>query len=129
MKIEKELFYTASHEWVRREGKLAYIGISDHAQESLGDIVYVELPELDTELKRGDEAATIESVKAASAIYTPLSGTIVEVNDDLEDTPERINEKPYEAFIFAVEIADESEFDDLLNADAYEKLIAEENDA
>lgn len=127
MKIEEELFYTASHEWVRREGKVAYIGISDHAQESLGDIVYVELPELDTELKKGEEATTIESVKAASAIYTPLSGKIIEVNDSLEDTPELINEKPYEAFIFAVEITDESELDDLLDAGAYEKLIAEEN--
>jgi len=128
MKVEKELKYTTSHEWVRREGKTAYIGITDHAQESLGDIVYVELPELDTELKRGEEATTIESVKAASAIYTPLSGHIVEVNEELEAKPELVNEKPYEAFIFAVEITDDSELDDLLGADAYEKLVTEETE-
>lgn len=126
MKIEQELAYTASHEWVRREGGKAYVGITDHAQESLGDIVYVELPELDTDLKKGEEVTTIESVKAATAIYTPLSGKIIEVNDDLEATPEMINEKPYEAYIFVVEIADESELNDLLNAAAYEKLVAEE---
>ncbi|MBN2049896.1 MAG: glycine cleavage system protein GcvH [Spirochaetales bacterium] len=126
MKIEKDLKYTVSHEWVRLEGKIAYIGITDHAQESLGDIVFVELPRLGDKMNKGDEACTVESVKAASAIYSPLTGSVVEVNDDLEGSPELINQKPYAAYIFALEAEDQAELKDLLDAEAYEKLVAEE---
>ena len=123
MGIPENLKYNDTHEWVRIEGNKAYVGISDHAQKELGDIVFVELPETGTELKKGDEATNIESVKAAASIYAPLSGTIVEVNDELNDTPEKINSDPYEAFIFAIELSDKAELDSLLDAAAYAKLI------
>ncbi len=126
MNIPRELRYSESHEWIRIEGKIAYVGISDYAQESLGDIVYVEIPESGGGVDRGDEIATIESVKAASAIYAPLSGTIKEANSELEDTPELINQKPYDTFIFAIEMSDPSEAEELWDAAEYEKFLEAE---
>jgi len=126
MNIPRELRYSESHEWIRIEGKIAYVGISDYAQESLGDIVYVEIPETGGDVDRGDEIVTIESVKAASAIYAPLSGTIKETNSELEETPELINQKPYETFIFAIEMSDPSEIDELWDAAAYEEFLEAE---
>jgi glycine cleavage system H protein len=123
MNVPENLKYTETHEWVRIEGDTAYVGISDHAQEALGDIVFVEIPEPDEDVKKGEEIATIESVKAASAIYAPLSGTIAETNNELEDTPELINQKPYEAFIFSINMSDPAEADELLSADAYLKFL------
>jgi glycine cleavage system H protein len=126
MNIPRELRYSESHEWIRIEGKTAYVGISDYAQESLGDIVYVEIPETGGGVDRGDEIATIESVKAASAIYAPLSGIIKEVNSELEETPELINKKPYNTFIFAIEMSDPSEVEELWDAAAYEEFLEAE---
>ncbi len=121
-----QLKFQKSHEWSRVEGNIVYVGISDHAQEELGDIVFVEIPEIDDEFEAGEEVTNIESVKAASPLYAPVSGKIVEVNEDLEDTPELINQKPYETFIFAIEMTDSSELDNLLSYDEYQKVIEEE---
>ncbi len=124
--IPKELKYTESHEWVRVEDNIAVVGITDHAQHELGDIVFVELPETDAEYGAGEAAATVESVKAASDIYSPLSGRVVEVNEALEDSPELVNKSPYgDGWIFKIEISDPSELDALLDADAYAKHIGE----
>jgi glycine cleavage system H protein len=126
MNVEKNLRYTENHEWVRVEGKTAYVGISDHAQEELGDIVFVELPEVDDVVAKGDEAVNIESVKAAAPVYAPVSGRISEVNEALEDAPESINENAYEVFIFALEMSDPSELEELMDAKAYEAFLKEE---
>lgn len=123
MNLPENLKYNDSHEWIRVEGNIAYVGITDHAQAELGDIVFVELPETDTELQRGDEATNIESVKAAAPIYAPLTGTVVEVNTELDDTPEKINSNPYDTFIFALKVKDPKELEDLLDKDAYLNLI------
>ena len=132
MEIPKDLKYAKTHEWVRVEGDVAYIGISDYAQEELGDIVYVEMPSPDDSYDKGEEVATVESVKAASAIYTPVAGTVKEINPDLEGTPELINQKPYEAFIFAIRFskaAGSAELKELLDAEAYEKQVEQEKDS
>lgn len=126
MNVPGNLKYTETHEWVRIEGNKAYVGITDHAQEALGDIVFVEIPQPDEEVKKMEEIATIESVKAASAIYAPLSGTIAEANSELENTPELINRKPYEVFIFSINMADPAEADELLTADAYIEFLEQE---
>jgi len=122
MKTPKELLYTESHEWVKIEDGHAYLGITDFAQSELGEVVFVELPEESDEVNKGEEYATIESVKAASDINAPVSGVIVEVNENLEDNPELINEDPYENWIVKIELNDESETSDLLSAEDYEKL-------
>jgi glycine cleavage system H protein len=126
MNIPGNLKYTEGHEWVRTDGNIAYIGISDHAQHELGDIVYVELPEIDTEIDKEEEATNIESVKAAAPVYSPVSGKIVEVNEDLEDNSELINSDAYNAFIFAVEMSNLSDLDDLMDADAYKEFLEKE---
>ena len=126
MEIPKNLKYAKTHEWVRVEGDVAYIGISDYAQEELGDIVYVEMPATGDSYKKGEEAATVESVKAASAIYTPVAGTVKEINPELESTPELINQKPYQAFIFAIQFSDASGLDELLDAQSYQELVEQE---
>ncbi len=123
MNFPIELKYTDSHEWVKIDGNTAYIGITDHAQHELGDIVFVELPETGSELKAGDEATNIESVKAAAPIYSPLSGRISRVNEELDETPEKINSAPYQTFIFAVEYSDPGELEKLMDAQAYQELI------
>ncbi|MCK5674512.1 MAG: glycine cleavage system protein GcvH [Spirochaetales bacterium] len=126
MNIPGDLKYTEGHEWVRVEGKIAYVGISDHAQHELGDIVYVELPEVDTEIDSKEEATNIESVKAAAPVYSPVTGKIIEVNEDLEDNSENINSDAYGSYIFAVEMTDPSELDSLMDADAYKEFLEKE---
>ena len=129
MTVPQELKYNKTHEWVRAEGELATVGITDYAQESLGDIVYVEPPEAGQAVKKGEEVATIESVKAASPIYAPVSGKVERLNPLLEKTPELINQKPYEAFLFVIRMADPSQLASLLDAAAYESHVAQEKAA
>ena len=119
--VPGELKYVSSHEWIRVEGDgTVTIGVTDHAQEALGDVVFVELPDIDAEVSAGDDAGVVESVKAASDIYAPVSGVVVAVNDDLEDAPEMVNSDPYgDGWFFKLKLTDESELDDLLSADEY----------
>ena len=126
MNIPGDLKYTEGHEWTRVEGNISYVGISDHAQHELGDIVYVELPEVGMEIECEEEATNIESVKAAAPVYSPVTGTIVKVNEKLEDASEMINSDAYEAYIFAVEMKDPSELDKLMDADAYTAFLEKE---
>lgn len=121
-KIEKECRYAESHEWVRVDGDIAVIGISDYAQHALGNIVYVDLPEVGDELEAGDEFGAVESVKAASDLYTPVSGSVVEVNEALEDTPEAINEDAFGTWLIKIAMSDPSQVDKLLDAEAYAKI-------
>lgn len=122
-----DIKFHKEHTWVKVSGKKATIGITDYAQESLGDIVYIDLPEIDTDVEANTEIAEIESTKATSAVIAPVSGTIIEVNEKLEDSPEIINEDPYgKGWIAILEIADESELDDLMDEDEYERYIEEE---
>ena len=121
--IIKGLLYSQDHEWVKVDGNKAYVGITDYAQAQLGEVVYVELPEVDDEFSKDDEVSSIESVKAASAIITPVGGTVVEVNEELEDTPEGVNSDPYGSFIFVLELADEGDLGDLMDAAAYEEYL------
>jgi len=121
-KVVEGLFYANTHEWVKVEDGFAFIGITDYAQDSLGEIVFVELPEEDDELVAGEELGAIESVKAASDIMSPVSGTIVEVNEELEDAPELLNEDAFGNWIVKVELSDESELDNLLNAEQYKEI-------
>lgn len=127
----KELGYRETHEWVRNEGDgTVTVGITDYAQESLGDIVYVELPELGDELDLGQEAGVVESVKAASDIFAPLTGTVIAINEALEDTPEIINASPYgDGWFYRLRLADPAELDDLLDAQAYLDVVEEEQDS
>lgn len=127
MKTPEELRYAASHEWVRREDEAVTVGITDFAQDQLGDVVFVELPESGRRVSRGDQVAVIESVKTASDIYAPVSGVITDVNGALETTPELINNKPYtEGWLFRIELENDEELNDLLDADAYQKSASEE---
>ncbi|AIO18974.1 Glycine cleavage system H protein [Candidatus Izimaplasma bacterium HR1] len=121
-KVVEGLYYTNTHEWVRVEDGFAYIGITDYAQESLGEIVFVELPEEENAIEAGEELGTIESVKAASDISSPITGTIVVVNDELEDSPELLNEDSYENWIVKVDMENESELNKLLNAIEYKEI-------
>ena len=121
-KVIEGLYYTNTHEWVKVEDGFAYLGISDYAQESLGEIVFVELPEEDDQVEAGGEVSAIESVKAASDILSPVTGVIVLVNDDLEDSPELINEDPYENWIVKIELEDKSELNSLLSAEEYKEI-------
>jgi glycine cleavage system H protein len=123
MKLDTSARYSESHEWVRPEGALFAYGITDHAQEELSDIVYVDLPVAGADFKKGEMVGTVESVKAASDIFLPMSGVIVEVNNALEASPDAINSDPYGAgWIVKFEASDLSEWDQLLTADAYERL-------
>lgn len=119
--IPAELKYVASHEWIRDEGNgIVTVGITDFAQEQLGDVVFVELPEVGSEVNKDDSIAVVESVKAASDIYAPVSGEIVEINEDLADEPEKANSEPYDgAWFFKVKLSEESELADLLTAEQY----------
>lgn len=124
MNIPQELKYTKTHEWVKIEGNRAKIGITDFAQHEITDIVHVELPENGKEVKKAQPAAVIESVKSAFDIYTPVSGKVVEINEELLSSPETVNNSPYEkGYLFVVEFTDETELADLLSADDYKKLI------
>ncbi|AUJ69177.1 MULTISPECIES: glycine cleavage system protein GcvH [Pseudoalteromonas] len=126
--IPSELKYATSHEWVRAEGNGEYtVGITEHAQELLGDMVFVELPEVDDEVDAGEDCAVAESVKAASDIYAPIGGTIIAVNEDLEDAPETVNNDAYgDGWLFRIKASDESELDNLLDAEGYANSIDED---
>lgn len=128
MSIPSNYLFTPSHEWVLDNGDGSItLGISDHAQELLGDVVFVELPEVGSEVESGEEFSLVESVKAASDIYSPVSGEVLEVNEALSDEPETLNSEPYEGgWIVKIKLSDSSELSKLLNADAYAATIAEE---
>ncbi len=118
------LYYSESHEYVRIEGEYGYIGITDYAQNALGNVVYVDMPEVDDELEAGSEFGAVESVKAASDLVSPVSGTVVEVNEALEETPELINKDAFANWIVKVKLADKAELDSLMDAAAYEAHCA-----
>ncbi|RUO75701.1 glycine cleavage system protein GcvH [Pseudidiomarina taiwanensis] len=126
--IPKELKYATTHEWVRNEGDGIFtVGITEHAQDLLGDMVFVELPEVGDTAAAGDDVAVAESVKAASDIYAPIAGEIIEVNEALEDAPETVNSDPYgDGWLFKIKADDASEVDSLLDADGYQAVIDEE---
>jgi glycine cleavage system H protein len=118
-KVIEGLYYSESHEYVRVEGNFGFIGITDYAQNALGNVVYVDLPDVDDEVTAGEEFGAVESVKAASDLISPVSGTIVEVNEALDDQPELVNQDAFENWIIKVEISDKSELDNLMDAKAY----------
>lgn len=123
-KINEKVKYTDTHEWLRVEDDVATVGITDHAQSELADVVYVDLPEVGSEVKKGEPAAVLESVKAAEEVLSPVSGRIIEVNDSLRDEPEKVNSDPYgEGWLFKIRLSDPSETDDLLTPDQYRELI------
>lgn len=126
--ITEDLRYTKSHEWVRQESDGTYtVGITDHAQSELGDLVFVELPEVDAEINAGDEVCVVESVKTAADVFSPISGKVVEVNDALEDNPAKVNHDPYgDGWLFRIKPDDLSEIDELLDEDQYQEELAEE---
>ncbi len=121
-KVIEGLYYSESHEFVKVEGDFAYVGITDFAQSELGNIVYVDLPDTDEEIAAGDDFGAVESVKAASDLSSPVSGTIVETNEALEDNPELINKDAFENWIIKVELSDKTELDNLMDAKAYEEF-------
>ena len=123
-KVIEGLYYSESHEFVRVEGDFGFIGITDYAQNALGNVVYVDTPEVDDEVEAGEEFGAVESVKAASDLYAPVSGTVVEVNEALEDQPELINQDAFENWIIKVELSDKTELDALMDAKAYEAFCA-----
>lgn len=122
-KIVEELRYSKEHEWVRVEGEIVYVGISDYAQESLGEVVYVELPPVGERYEANEEIANVESVKAASAIYNPIAGTVASVNEELDGSPELINEDSYENYLYSLKDADLSQIENLLDAKAYAEFL------
>jgi glycine cleavage system H protein len=124
MKIPENLLYTKDHEWIRVEGTKGCIGISDFAQHHLGDIVYIELPEVDGEVSMGESIGVIESVKAVATLFTPASGVITQINGDLEETPELLNQDPYENWIAVMDIIDLEKLAELMNAEAYTAYCA-----
>lgn len=124
-KVIEELYYSESHEYVKVEGNIGIIGITDYAQHALGNVVYVDMPEVDDEVEAGEEFGAVESVKAASDLNSPVSGVVVEVNDALEDNPELLNEDAYANWIIKVELSDSSELDNLMGADEYAKFCEE----
>lgn len=126
MKVAKGLFYTKDHEWVKVEGDEAFIGIADYAQHHLGDIVYVELPDVDDEFEKGEDFAAVESVKAASDVFMPVGGKVVAINEELMDDPALLNQDAFENWMIKVELADKSEVEELMNDEDYEKFLAEE---
>ena len=121
-KVIEGLYYSESHEFVRVEGDFGFIGITDYAQNALGNVVYVDMPEVDDEVAAGEEFGAVESVKAASDLYSPVSGTVVEINEALEDEPELINQDAFGNWIIKVELSDKSDLDNLMDAAAYEKF-------
>ena len=125
----KNLKYHKEHDWARLEGDVATLGVTDYAQESLGDIVYIELPEVGAEVSAGVSYAEIESVKAVSDVFAPVSGTVIEANDEVVDAPELINESPYEdGWLIKIKLSDPSEADDLMSAEEYEEMLAEQEE-
>lgn len=126
MNVLKELYYSNDHEWVKVDGDKAYIGITDFAQHSLGDVVFVELPEVDSELSKDEVFGVIESVKAASDLIIPVGGKVTEINEGLVDNPASVNEDPYGNWMIAIELTDKKELESLLNAEQYEELCSKE---
>ena len=120
------LYYSESHEFVRVEGEFGYVGITDYAQHALGNIVYVDMPEVDDDVEAGEDFGAVESVKAASDLTSPVSGKVVEVNEALEDTPELVNQDAFGNWIIKVELSDKSELDNLMDAKAYEEFCAQQ---
>jgi glycine cleavage system H protein len=123
--VKEGLYYSESHEYVRVEGDFGYIGISDYAQHALCNVVYVDMPEVDDEVEAGEEFGAVESVKAASDLIAPVSGTVIEVNEALEDQPELINQDPWENWIIKVELTDKTELDSLMDANSYAEFCKE----
>ncbi len=123
-KVIEGLYYSESHEYVRVEGDYGFIGITDYAQNALGNVVYVDMPEVDDEVEAGEEFGAVESVKAASDLYSPVSGTVVEINEALEDQPELVNQDAFENWIIKVKLSDKSELDSLMDAAAYVAFCA-----
>ena len=123
-KVIEGLYYAESHEYVKVEGEFGYIGITDYAQNALGNIVYVDMPDTDDEVEAGEDFGAVESVKAASDLTSPVSGTVVEVNEALEDAPELLNQDAFENWIIKVQLSDKAELDNLMDAAAYEKFVA-----
>ena len=123
-KVLEGLYYSESHEYVRVEGEYGYVGITDYAQNALGNVVYVDMPEVDDEVTAGEEFGAVESVKAASDLISPVSGVVVEVNEALDDQPELVNHDAYGNWIIKVELSDKSELDNLMDAAAYEAFCA-----
>jgi glycine cleavage system H protein len=126
MAYPKDYKYTKEHEWIHANGNVATVGITDHAQESLGDIVFVELPKPGAQLQAGKSFGTVESVKAVSDLYAPASGKVTEINDALNQSPENINKDAHSAWMIKMELANPSELSGLLSAEEYEKYVAEE---
>jgi len=127
MEIRNELKYSKDHEWIQIKGDVGTIGISDFAQDSMGDVVFVELPETGSVVAAGDSIGVVESVKAVSDIYSPVSGEIIEVNEDLPDTPDDVNNSPYDqGWLVKVKLEDASELDAMMAADAYSTFVAEQ---
>ncbi|HIW12619.1 MAG TPA: glycine cleavage system protein GcvH [Candidatus Salinicoccus stercoripullorum] len=124
MSAPKDLKYSEDHEWVKQEDGKVRLGITEFAQSELGDIVFVELPAEGDEITKGESFGSVESVKTVSELYAPLSGTVVEVNEELEDSPELVNESPYEgAWMVVIEVSDGSQLDSLMDADAYDEMV------
>lgn len=124
MELREELLYSKSHEWVKEEGDVAVIGLTDYAQSELGDLVFVNLPEEGDEISVGEAFSDVESVKAVSDVYAPVSGTVCEINEELMDAPEKINEAPYEAWF--VKVKDITEREELLSAEEYKAFVESE---
>ena len=124
-KILEGLKYAESHEWVKVEGNIAVIGVTDYAQKEMGDITYVDMPDVDDEVAAGEEFGALESVKASSDLFCPVSGTVVAVNEELEDAPEKVNEDAFANWIIKVEMSDAAELDALMDAAAYKAFIGE----
>ena len=120
-KVIEGLYYSESHEYVRVEGEYGYVGITDYAQHALGNVVYVDMPEVDDEVEAGEDFGAVEGVKAASDLISPVSGTVVEVNEALEDAPELLNQDAFENWIIKVQLSDKAELDNLMDAAAYEE--------
>ena len=123
-KVLEGLYYSESHEFIRVEGDFGFVGITDYAQHALGNVVYVDMPDVDDEVVAGEEFGAVESVKAASDLISPVSGTVVEVNEALDDEPELLNKDAFENWIIKVQLSDKSELDNLMDAKAYEEFCA-----
>ena len=126
-KVIEGLYYSESHEYVRVEGEYGYVGITDYAQHALGNVVYVDMPEVDDEVEAGEDFGAVESVKAASDLISPVSGSVVEVNEALEDAPELLNQDAFENWIIKVQLSDKAELDNLMDAAAYEEHCKNED--
>ena len=126
-KVIEGLYYSESHEYVRVEGEYGYVGITDYAQHALGNVVYVDMPEVDDEVEAGEDFGAVESVKAASDLISPVSGTVVEVHEALEDAPELLNQDAFENWIIKVQLSDKAELDNLMDAAAYEEHCKNED--